>query len=481
MLFDLDYYHKLNNVVADPGYREHVMSLMRLMKMSRFPVLKRTHWITNATQVAIIKRIVQYEDAVARGRAMSEQSTSDKEHKSYLVGIRINRNLARICRTIADGIAWRNFDFNRPLLRLLSGNKYAGVFPADYAEFYRRILVGSRYVTIICDSTRFLRIGDVIRIYPEGQRIIFEFKKGGKRRKDMEGILADMRKYGRWANRQELRHLIAQDAIISGLIRIPVMTEEGRVGEVFNAQIREIKTPVRHHYRKIRGCIRRANQSCFSSCELEPGFYVEFTAIDRWIDRGADEMGALFEKHKTSSEKSLPTWVKDKNKHVVRFASLDLAYEKGGEFIRNVAPFSVFPLRARDCLRLMSGHLQFIQYFDLQALADRFRQRGWNVEDQIEQSLAVHAGQRSSQTADVLESATANDLPDTLFVVSKRFADGRLTCEVPLTLFFWIATSFYTFDFLVDVYEELGRIGPSSSNNTPLTTFNLLGEQRVLT
>src|SRR3989338_7999847 len=150
MLFDLEYYQKLNKVIADRGYREHVTSLTRLMKMSRLPVLKRTHWITNSAQVSILKRILQYEEAVAVGKSMMAQTASGKEKKSYEVGVRINKNLARICRTIADGIAWRNFDFNRPMLRLLSGNKSSGTFPSNYAEFYRRVLIGSRYVTVVC-------------------------------------------------------------------------------------------------------------------------------------------------------------------------------------------------------------------------------------------------------------------------------------------------------------------------------------------
>jgi hypothetical protein len=54
-------------------------------------------------------------------------------------------------------------------------------------------------------------------------------------------------------------------------------------------------------------------------------------------------------------------------------------------FSPNCAPFSIFPFTARTCVDLLIGATYYMAYLNLNAVGREFENRGWTVEQVVEQ------------------------------------------------------------------------------------------------
>ncbi len=91
-----------------------------------------------AIQIGISRELEKAQQAIREGREGKQRAlTAGKieESNNFQKGIALNLGVARLAKSIMDGIAWRVLGFDRPFLRLMSGpKKYPG--SVDLSESY---------------------------------------------------------------------------------------------------------------------------------------------------------------------------------------------------------------------------------------------------------------------------------------------------------------------------------------------------------
>jgi hypothetical protein len=66
---------------------------------------------------------------------------------------------------------------------------------------------------------------------------------------------------------------------------------------------------------------------------------------------------------------------------VLTLTNLEHFNQKRGEFMRLVAPYSVYPFSAKTCTELMCGKILITTFVDLNALKEAFIKDSWSVEE----------------------------------------------------------------------------------------------------
>jgi len=221
-----DKYKEYVDLLRFNNYTKHFNLLVKILTHSRLPILKNWSIFINQVQLSLLRNIVNVEKAIKEGKNRLKTACNEKDIEALNKGIKINRQLIRIFKTIADGIAWRNLQYNRPLLRLLSENDDAGYINKNDYDAFHKILTKSRRITIINDITRYLRIGDLTRILPNKKIVLLELKKKGKKIMNVLDIIEESKRHKQFFSKQKLRHYIAQFAIINNSIKIPIYKNE---------------------------------------------------------------------------------------------------------------------------------------------------------------------------------------------------------------------------------------------------------------
>lgn len=132
-----------------------------------------------ATRLAYGKRVSQTQP-LPQGRSQDDPEEWQLEAFIYA-------RLARQIRSVADGLAWRAFGFDRRPIIALSRNQGAGPmagkvgldFELGHVEhFYRE----TGQFALLHDMTNCLRIADVTEFHADGKRMFAEVKATGRRR-----------------------------------------------------------------------------------------------------------------------------------------------------------------------------------------------------------------------------------------------------------------------------------------------------------
>src|SRR3989344_1882842 len=209
----------------------------------------------------------------------------DKEKKAAQKRILMQKQWIRVLQTIADGIAWRSYLFNRPLLRIMSENSSPGDITQvgyDYPAVLRRLLMSAPRFSfrIANDLTRVLRIADFTVFNGPNEVTLYEVKERGGNVFNVGQILIEMRKHRVWPNPQKLRQLVAQMAIINEKIDVPVV-EKGKVIKRVEVDVVNLDFKIAHHFRALRRLIRKASRNIFAAETVEEGYYIEVTDGER--------------------------------------------------------------------------------------------------------------------------------------------------------------------------------------------------------
>lgn len=281
----LDCINKRASLAAYRNYTQFFSYFVKVLKRTRIPFLKRNGFWVGVLQLGMLRNLPKFQGEVRSIRnKLKDNSVSEKEKEDLEHRLMIYQEWIRIYQTIADGIAWRVLNFNRPVLRLLSENDSPGHISPPYAEILKKF-VSSSDVVLINDLTRYLRIGDLTRVTKDGKVFLYELKRDGNIVLGMSDIFKDTKKHGAGSiSRQKHRHWTAQMSIVNQSINIPVISGD-RVREEHRADIVDSDFPISHHFAAIKSLIKKANRSGFEQAELEDGYFVEITAFDTILSK----------------------------------------------------------------------------------------------------------------------------------------------------------------------------------------------------
>jgi len=453
------------------SYIRYIPYFVRILRLTRLPFLKFNSFFMAAMQLNMIRTLSSLEEAVREGKRRLKDG-KEENINGLEKGLKINVDLIRVLKTIADGIAWRSLRFNRPIIRLLSDGKSAGHINPVYPGLKKAL--GIKDLFIFNDLTRCLRTADVTRIFKNGKIILYEMKKKGKVVKSARDILEEMKKHSRSFSKQELKQLIAQDAIIGKKILIPIF-EEGKLKSKLEIEIMDLSFPIKNHIQKIKKLINKADKKGFAFSLLENGYYVEINAHDRLI-KGTKKFPGRFQVLKNEHNLTKPNWYDNKRVAKIHLSNYDGFFQEHTEYPRNLTPPSLLPFKIKDCVRIMMGYLLISITFNIDLLKEKLLEKGWEVSEGSAFSIFADREEFMKKPGDLSKYVKNEDV----FILSKKEQGGFYQVSLPFTLLVIMVSSFYGTDFILDTLENLYKQPRKEKRGQKFLAMNFVKEKNVL-
>lgn len=324
-------------------YAEWKPIFLRYLRVSRSLKTMHSPIRSISVQLAILQTLFEVEQVI-------EKQIKEKGMGKSDCNVVYNQRLRHILKDIADGLAWRLLDFNRPLMRLLSQNKAPGHIKTPTSQ---EDDIATRFVSVgghvlIHDITNILRIGDLTLIDPTGYPSVVEIKKSGKQILDANEYKRRVLKGGDLSS-QAQRIVEVDNAIQDGLVK--------RGDSTVNLAL--FDTCIDSYLPEIKDILSTCNKFGYSERFIDKLLYVRAYRLD-------------------SGHKPLPLKQTD---HLHWFSSQDCLILKNGEVFRNKIPYSAYPFSDEMVLQLISGEVILESYLNLVALKKRFEKSGWKVKN----------------------------------------------------------------------------------------------------
>lgn len=472
MFIEQEEFNKRIELVTNSQFNGHQPAFFLFLRLTLVPFFRNGGGYSLATQLGMLQSIAKFETTIREGRKLLKSEKDKKKQASYQKAIEINQACIKTIKTIADGVAWRCFACHRPRLTIMSDNASSGYQNPDYSGL--EILKNRKGFFIINDLTRYLRIGDVTRVFKGGKLVIEEFKDNGVSIRNMGTILAELKKYNRKANSQEERLLTVQKAIMND--SLIVQNAEGNYES--KADFVTLNFKVSSHTQKMSSLIRKANKTGYVHAHLEDGYFVEIHAYDKLFSLG-DDFEKTFERMKQDYNKTKPAWLEDQKTDTESLTNYDAFAEVGDEFPRNITPASILPFSIKDRLRIISGHLFIRVNINTEVLKNKLREAGWEVEDTttMDPELKSRKDFVKKRNETKGKFSTYGDHVYSPFKLIKTVDERKFYIIFPYELIPIAMSSYHSLDFIVKavegIYQERGRYQAGS------VMLNFAGEKEI--
>jgi hypothetical protein len=471
-----EYLSENSQVIVDKYFVRFTKSLRLFLVLSRLPYLKNNGAFLFFLQKVMTVRLSKLHQAIEKGTTIYKSTHNDSIKRR----ISVHKHISRIIQMIADGIAWRNIGFNRPLMRLLSDKPSPGHI--DEKEL-KNILSVPRYrgeIFIINDLTRFCRIGDFTVVTKDHRIILYEMKSRKSKiikLLDVQSISEKLKKNNKTQlTKQELRHVLAQDAIITNKITIPVFDENQKVVNELKIDILNIDVDIPNVFSSIKKLIQKAEQTSFAASEVEDGLFIEVWDFKKMLSLSlsGNSKNDPIEKIKKIRTPLLPNWFEDKKNILSYYTSLSLI-EENNQFPRNIIPYSVLLFSSRTCLRIMIGEIDVRVFYYLPNLKKILESQGWIVEEIDWEKEFANKVEKISASSAIFN----NGSDQAIFKVKKHLFGGIFYSEILLTELLQIVSSFYS-PFLVLKSLDFKLKQREQAGGSALITANYTKEGNIL-
>ena len=467
IMFSSKNFKRMGDLVYKSYYQHLFKGAVSLLRQTRIPILRKSNLWLGGIQQNMVKYRKGFEEVVAKGRVASAKD--EEEKKAIDVALRANKEFIRVLKDIGDGIAWRNLNYQRPLIRLMSENAPTGNIGPDADTLVRLLGARTRWSdrVIINDLTHCLRIADLTIVTRKDRIMLYEVK-ARKNKTELINVTEISRRIRRYkqASKQSVRHWIVQYAIIDKKVKTPDK----------EVRIVDLSFPVRTHVSKIKKLIKDAGRENFSAALLEDGYYIELCALDKIFQKNdriqfKKQLDSLkpFSPHKNGwSDMSLC------------ISNYDTFYESINDRFLNFTPYSVLPFSAKDCVRLMMGQLYLRVCFDFKKLKERFEDAGWTVEIRDWKSLEEKNKEVIKKINERKGGFLEHSIDETIFKISKTDDEGTYTQDFPINLVTIMLSSFYATDYLLNMAGAAYLDAKSNNRGGGLSTFNCMRERDIL-
>ncbi len=371
---------KLSAALASSYYKERVNYLEKVLRATRSKRHKNNKEMLLAMQFNIAKFETNIWNTLSEGRNLAKQlnskssltSEEEKDLKGIEEHILIHEHLIRISRTICDGIAWRNLNYNRTFLNSSARGFGAGRIDVNSKEFKSEFMWAHRIskrlnsLVILNDLTRFLRIGDLTEIN-DGIAFIHEIKKYGKEVKN----LFTLKKVTGNAkiSKQAIRLLELQRIAFANKAKIYGI----------DVETKEVELDLKTNTNKVKKLFRESEKKFVVSDDIDECINVEVTNFHAIQEH---KQKVDIEELKKISPKKRVTDL------ILVHSNWDTFYsDEKGNFVRSAPPYSIFPFSAKDCTFLMSGYYLVKCSLNVTKLKEVLLQNNWIIEERTEKDL----------------------------------------------------------------------------------------------
>ncbi len=415
------------NAIVDDYYLRWKKHLLRFFHMSRNKKYYEDPTNLIALQVVMTEKIFRLEDLIKKDNKTRRQAQAAgnkplvENCERYL---NLNRKIVRMAKYILDGLAWRVLDYDRHFLRsTVESQRYSASVDLSPKNYDGTLNVAMNMVTknnsrvLLNDVTNFLRIGDLTEV---GKKtIIWELKESGKKKLSIYTLPSTVGK--------QLRKVVQVQGV-RDLRIMPSATQPFK--------IEDIPIKFKHYLKDVKAVITKSRSEIVASRYVSD--YLFISCVD---------MNRLGEHLKNQKKISLPHAKWTKPDVVMIHTNYDHFFEKGGDFLRNCAPYSIYPLSGKDCMDLISGNLLLTAELNLTKLENIIRTRDWTV-----QRVNVEATvKKMVDSLNRLYSGDlfANTVDNTLLIL--RRAD--CTIHVSFPTIGYIYQDFMKLDTILDLLE----------------------------
>lgn len=442
---------KISTILASSYYKDWINYFEKVLRATRSKRHKDKKDVLLAMQWKLAKLETQLWDLLREGRgkakALHEKTNLTTKEQKDLDGIEdhilIHEQLIRISRTICDGIAWRNLDYNRTFLNSSARGFGAGSIDVKSKEFRSefewayRISKGLDSLVILNDLTRFLRIGDLTEIH-EGVAFIHEVKKYGKDVKNMFTL----------KNVRGKAKISSQAKRLLELQRIAFANKAKIYG--IDIGTRKINIDLKTNINKIKKLFRESEKKFVVSEYVDDCIHVEVTNFKSINESkkpvGIEELKKLSPKEKT-------------NDLILIHSNWDTFYsDEKGNFVRSAPPYSIFPFSAKDCTNLMSGYYLVKCTLNVTKLKEILRQHNWEIEERSETDLDKQiAGfeKEKENMFTIKEGLYAHALDDGGLFTIRR---GPFNVALDTMLYARLTMEYLTLSSFLDILEEMYKV-----------------------
>jgi hypothetical protein len=284
-----------------------------------------------------------------------EPRTQEIEHVKR--ELHFYRRYANAVRVIGDGIAWRALEYDRAVTRALSEHATKQTIAAEGTlqelnEWLRHFERGTG-LAIFNALTNCLAVGDVTVVRPDESVEIIEVKS------------SNVKSGRKVRQRQEMTEIVTQ-----------LSTGEGRI-EDRKTQIEILPVTPETGLDRVEELLKVASAKAWAAAKISNCLYVEAFDFRRIAEVPSVE--ELKRRVDAARDAIVGDWER-RGDFVSDLSSLDFV-----AFSPNCAPFSIFPFAARTCVDLLVGATYYMAYLNLTAVGREFENRGWSVEQVVEQ------------------------------------------------------------------------------------------------
>ncbi len=317
----------------------------------------------NATAIAqlqmqLLQELAVQEQAIKHYKA--NQSTDSAEREFVDSQIFHHRLISNAVRQIGDGIAWREFRYDRSVPRILSEHPVKQVILAEgiVAELneWSSIFYQASRRAIINAITNCIAIGDITAVDEDGGVELIEVKSG--KTKSSRKI------------RQKNQLKRAAGILDTGF------------GLIDGRQVKIASMPLhpKNHLAELKDLLEECGNKGWSSRLVAPHCYVECVDFRKLGDLKT-ESPKMEEVHRLTGEE----WGSDK---ISVMSSMEII-----TFAPNLAPFSIFPFDDRTCIELAIGAKSFRTFLNMSEVIRAFERSGWTSEGSLEDALDKTKGE----------------------------------------------------------------------------------------
>ena len=453
-------------------FKELQSFLLRILRLTRLSFVKKNRILLFYIQLSIAKSLTGCFKVIQEGKKeikrlknkikneINQKKRTRLEKKLEDIQIRLfaNKNIARILKTIVDGIVWRNIHFDRSILRLIATNRITGYVDINEPGFRGVLNIAKSFtwhrknVVIINDLSNFLRVGDLTEISKSGI-FIHESKAKGKKIRNIFTLLQDVSRTSKITKQSE-RLLKVQTAITHRKIFL---------NSNQTVHIRNIKVPFKNYLNDVKKIILRAKSEGFFSKKITD--YLVVSCFDPIKGVELKRKGKIED---WNDFKTAEDW--DNTDFILPFTNTDTFYKNEDFFIPNWTPYSIFPFSSKICLELLSGRLLLTAILNISKIYHYFEENDWEV-DGISLDEFIRRSQKIKSLYPNIYEAYNYD--ETLCVLKK----GKFNLAIPATIIFRIGMDFMSAEtILLEVKRIYKEAVPFDDK---WNSINILGERGI--
>lgn len=328
---------------------EDYLQISRIRRNNKLAILK--------LQLHLLEDLITHQKIVDN---LHEQLIARPWNKKHIKQeIFVQELILKNLKDLADGIAFRYFDYDRALLYYLGENPPRGPIKPHPGmivelEVWSEAFDYGQAKALMNDITNYIRIGDITVFHDNGVIEFIEVKSG----KSMRG-------------RKRRARLLRQQNKLEETIKFfntGITEVDGQ-----ELSIKKIPLKPKYYFDSVSKLIQETKDRGASYSLIEDYLLVE--CVDFKNKKSAEEITGYF---KENTKPIIEKWIKNGD-----YIFGPVFFHERLDFSHNLTPISIWPFDSSTCADLMMGRLMMTIEANISQIQRKFESEGWKVKKSV--------------------------------------------------------------------------------------------------